>query len=96
MKFGTVQIYFLSEFSACCHPNILLPWQRDETTSPLYPTIQNPSSIYKNWNPVAGIWNPRHGIQNPKLHVLDSFHGVKQQCTLYKANLGMVIDDSIM
>ena len=30
------------------------------------PTIQNPSSIYKDWNPVPGIWNPRHGIQNPK------------------------------
>ena len=36
MKFETVRIYFLSEFSVCCHPKILLPWQRDVTTSPLY------------------------------------------------------------
>ena len=25
MKFETVRIYFLSEFSVCCHPKILLP-----------------------------------------------------------------------
>ena len=25
----------LSEFSVCCHPEILLPWQRDIMTSPL-------------------------------------------------------------
>ena len=31
-----VRIYFLSEFSVCCHPKILLPWQRDVTASPLY------------------------------------------------------------
>ena len=36
MKFKTVRIYFLSEFSVCFHPKILLPWQRDVTTSPLY------------------------------------------------------------
>ena len=36
MKFETVRIYFLSEFSVCCHPKILLPWQRDVTTSSLY------------------------------------------------------------
>ena len=35
MKFQTVRIYFLSEFSVCCHPKILLPWQRDVTTFPL-------------------------------------------------------------
>ena len=23
-------------FSVCCHPEILLPWERDVTTSPLY------------------------------------------------------------
>ena len=34
--FETVRIYFLSEFSVCCDPKILLPWQRDVTTSPLY------------------------------------------------------------
>ena len=31
-----VRIYFLSEFSVCCHPKILLPWQRDVTTYRLY------------------------------------------------------------
>ena len=29
--------------------------------------IQNPSSIYKNWNPVPGIRNPQCGIQDPRL-----------------------------
>ena len=32
MKFETAQIYLLSEV----HPEILPPWQRDVTTSPLY------------------------------------------------------------
>ena len=36
MKFETVLIYFLSEFSVCRHPKILLPWQREVTISPLY------------------------------------------------------------
>ena len=36
MKFDTLPIYFLSDFSVCCHPKIFLQWQRDVTTSPLY------------------------------------------------------------
>ena len=36
MKFKTVQIHFLSDISVYCHPEILLPKQRDVTTSPLY------------------------------------------------------------
>ena len=32
MKFETARIYLLSDV----HPEILLPWQRDVTTSPLY------------------------------------------------------------
>ena len=36
MKFETVRIYFLREFSVYCHPKILLPWQCDITTSPSY------------------------------------------------------------
>ena len=36
MKFGTVRVHFLSDVLVCCHPEILLPWQRDVTTSPLY------------------------------------------------------------
>ena len=36
MKYETMRIYFLSEFSVCCHPKILLPWQHDVTTSLYY------------------------------------------------------------
>ena len=36
LKLETVRIYFLSEFSVCSKKKILLPWQRDVTTSPLY------------------------------------------------------------
>ena len=33
-----MQIHFLSEFSVCCHLDILLPWKHDVTTSCLHPT----------------------------------------------------------
>ena len=36
MKFEKVQIHFSSDVLVCCHPEILLSWQRDVTTSPLY------------------------------------------------------------
>ena len=36
MKFETVRIHFLGDVLICRHPDILLPWQRDVTTSPLY------------------------------------------------------------
>ena len=36
MEFETVQIHFLSDVLGCWHPAILLSWQRDVTTSPLY------------------------------------------------------------
>ena len=32
MKFEIVLIHFLSDVLFCCHPEILLPWQRDVTT----------------------------------------------------------------
>ena len=35
MKFETVRIHFWSGVLICCHPEILLPWQRDGTTFPL-------------------------------------------------------------
>ena len=35
MKFQTLRILFLSDVLVCCHPETLLPWQRDVTTSPL-------------------------------------------------------------
>ena len=28
MKFETVRIHFLRDVLVCCHPKILLPWQR--------------------------------------------------------------------
>ena len=33
MKFETARIHFLSDVLVCCHPEILIPWQRDATTS---------------------------------------------------------------
>ena len=36
MKFETVRIHFLGNVWICRHPEILLPWQRDVTNSPLY------------------------------------------------------------
>ena len=39
MKFETAQIHFLIEVSVCCCPEIFLPWQCDETTSPLYTVV---------------------------------------------------------
>ena len=36
MKFEKVLIHFLSNVLVCCHPENLLPWQRDATTSLLY------------------------------------------------------------
>ena len=32
----TVRIHSLIDVLVCCHPEILLPWQRDVTTSSLY------------------------------------------------------------
>ena len=31
-----VRIHFLSDVFVCCHSEIMLPWQHDVTTSPLY------------------------------------------------------------
>ena len=39
MKFEAERIHFLSDVLICCHPEILLPWQRDVTTNPLYQSI---------------------------------------------------------
>ena len=52
MKFETVRIYFLREFSVCCHPKLLLPWQRDLTTSPLY---YSGFAVYRCQSPSEGI-----------------------------------------
>ena len=39
MKFETVRIHFLNNVLVCCHPENLLRWQRDVTTSPLYSAV---------------------------------------------------------
>ena len=39
MKFETVRIHFLNNVLFCCHPETLLPWQRDVTTSPFYSAV---------------------------------------------------------
>ena len=51
IKFETVRIHFLSEFTVCCHPEILLPWQRDVTTnSDFTKSSQIPKSKFlSNW-----------------------------------------------
>ena len=57
MKFEVVQIDFLRDVLICCHPEILLPWQRDVTTSPLYYIIHwveiypvdNGIHLFNNW-----------------------------------------------
>ena len=48
MKFETVRIHFLSDVLVCCHPGILLPKQREVTTSPFYygqikPVLSHPT-----------------------------------------------------
>ena len=35
MKFEAVRIHYLSEITVCCHPEMLLPWQRDVATTTL-------------------------------------------------------------
>ena len=36
MTSKTVRIHFLSDVFVCCHSEIVLRWQHDVTTSPLY------------------------------------------------------------
>ena len=41
MKFETLRIHFSLTFLVCCHTEILLPGQRDVTTSPLKTKIRS-------------------------------------------------------
>ena len=43
MKFEIVRIDFKVILSVCCHPKILLPWQRDVRPSPLVALLKKPS-----------------------------------------------------
>ena len=43
MKFEIVRIDFKVILSVCCHPKILIPWQRDVRTSPLVALLKKPS-----------------------------------------------------
>ena len=45
---NSVNSFFWVTFSVCCHPEILLPRQRDEMTSPLY--------CQKNWQLTEKTW----------------------------------------
>ena len=44
MKFEQCNFTFEVFYSVCCHPDILPPWQRDVTTSPLYLMVLLPCS----------------------------------------------------
>ena len=55
VKFEIVQIDFEVTLWVCCRPKILLPWQRDITTSPLYSPPNNciyPTTWYLCNSPV--------------------------------------------
>ena len=65
MKFETVRIHFLSDVLICCHPEILLPWQRDVTTSPLYWVTCISSFIENTAYPVP--W-PKFNVSEFHLH----------------------------
>ena len=56
MKFETVLIHFLRDVLIFCHPEILLPWQRDVTTSPLYYII--------HWTEIFPMDNCIHLLNN--------------------------------
>ena len=51
VKFEIVQIDFEVTFSVCCHTKILLPWQHDVTTCPLY--TPHLLWVYRHDNPRA-------------------------------------------
>ena len=51
VKFEIVWIDFEVTFSVCCHTKILLPWQHDVTTSPLY--TPHLLWVYRHDNPRA-------------------------------------------
>jgi len=58
IKFEAVWIHSLSEFSVCCHPEILLPWERDITTSPLYSALRSCGRSYSTylWDVLVLAW----------------------------------------
>ena len=39
--------------SICCHPKILLPWQRDVTTSPIYTVTNGPKLKFGLYSEMA-------------------------------------------
>ena len=57
MNFETVQIHFLSDVLICCHPEILLPWQRDVTTSPLHCICKKPHSAIRHHSDPVSRWS---------------------------------------
>ena len=69
-KFETVRIYFLNEFSVYLYPKILLPWQRDVTTSLLYGlTIHKLSTICLNSAFPSSILTPRTSLNQSSIPI---------------------------
>ena len=62
MKFEKVRIDFKVTLLVCCRPKILLPRQRDVTTSPLYYNILK-----------KGLVELTHHGQHPKIPVLSYY-----------------------
>ena len=70
MKFKTVRIHFISDVFGCCHPEILLPWQCDVTTSPPRKNVRvsfPPGTVQTVGNIVYGVsvllsGSPKSGV----------------------------------
>ena len=54
MEFETVRIRFLSNVLGCCHPAILLSWQCDVTTCPLYFKCIHTLGVLLNYSCLVG------------------------------------------
>ena len=71
----TVRIHFLSDVLICCHPKILLSWQRDVTTFPLYSHLitndlkcaQTATNLRNGWHFAIWAGNSVENI-NPTIH----------------------------
>ena len=79
-------------FSVCCHPEILLPWQHDVMTSPLY-YLPN-KKVYLSWITgwdffgdmhvhLLGVTNYTHKINNTKFGTWKHF--------IHSQNLGTIV-----
>ena len=83
---------FYVTFSVCCHPEILLPWQCDAMTSPLYylPNRKIDLSRITGWDSfgamhvhLLGVTNYTHKINNTKFGTWKHF--------IQSQNLGILV-----